>query len=131
MVAAGITYGAVSDAVGLVDRLLNHVDSRRAQRLEDRVDVIDFEEHGQVASSSSNSPPELTSTKSRTPGSHELVYCLAGSLHCGPDEELLELTVGDTACFDGSLPHVYAGGSAGGRALLVMRKLATNYGGNA
>src|SRR5947207_7174087 len=53
-------------------------------------------------------------------GTRELVYCVEGSVRCGPDERPLELGVGDTACFDGGVPHVYAAGPPGGRALLVM-----------
>lgn len=53
-------------------------------------------------------------------GSRELVHCVNGTVVCGPDDDLLTLSVGDTAYFDGSLPHTYAAGPHGGRALLVM-----------
>jgi transcriptional regulator with XRE-family HTH domain len=54
-------------------------------------------------------------------GTRELVHCLSGSISCGPDDQPLELAPGDTAYFDGTGPHFYAGGAEGGRALLVMR----------
>jgi XRE family transcriptional regulator, regulator of sulfur utilization len=54
------------------------------------------------------------------PGSRECVHCVEGTIICGPDDDLLELAPGDTAYFDGSLAHSYAGGPEGGRAMLVM-----------
>lgn len=66
-------------------------------------------------------PPRATYHSEPHPaGSRELVHCVEGTASCGPVDELLELGVGDTAYFDGSLPHLYAGGRAGGRVLLVM-----------
>jgi XRE family transcriptional regulator, regulator of sulfur utilization len=55
------------------------------------------------------------------PGTRELVHCIAGTLSCGPDDQPLDLAPGDTAFFDGTGPHFYAGGPEGGRAMLVMR----------
>ena len=55
------------------------------------------------------------------PGTRELVHCIEGQISCGPDDEPLDLSPGDTASFDGTGPHFYAGGPKGGRALLVMR----------
>ena len=54
------------------------------------------------------------------PGTREVVYCVEGSVSCGPDDQPLELRLGDTGYFDGSVPHIYASGPDGGRALLVM-----------
>jgi transcriptional regulator with XRE-family HTH domain len=54
-------------------------------------------------------------------GSRELVHCVEGTVVCGPDDALVTLAVADTASFDGTLPHTYAGGPDGGRAVLVMR----------
>jgi hypothetical protein len=53
-------------------------------------------------------------------GSREFVHCVEGSVRCGPDGDLLDLGPGDTAYFDGNVPHTYAGGPEGGRAMLVM-----------
>lgn len=53
-------------------------------------------------------------------GTRELVYCVEGSIHCGPADQPLDLAAGDTGYFDGTMPHTYAGGRDGGRALLVM-----------
>jgi transcriptional regulator with XRE-family HTH domain len=53
-------------------------------------------------------------------GTRELVYCVQGSISCGPANQPLELAAGDTGYFDGTMPHVYAAGPDGGRALLVM-----------
>ena len=55
------------------------------------------------------------------PGTRELVHCIAGTVSCGPDDQPLDLAPGDTAYFDGTGPHFYAGGPDGGRAMLVMR----------
>lgn len=66
-------------------------------------------------------PPEATfQAEPHAAGTRELVHCVDGSVICGPADDLLTLGVGDTAYFDGSLPHVYAGGPDGGRAVLVM-----------
>jgi len=54
-------------------------------------------------------------------GTRELVHCLDGAISCGPDDQPLGLHPGDTAYFDGTRAHFYAGGPDGGRALLVMR----------
>lgn len=54
------------------------------------------------------------------PGTRELVYCIEGPVSCGPSDQPLDLQAGDTALFDGTVPHSYAGGSDGGRVLLVM-----------
>lgn len=54
------------------------------------------------------------------PGTREVVHCIEGSVRCGPDDQPLELAAGDTGYFDGSVPHIYAAGPDGGRALLVM-----------
>ena len=53
-------------------------------------------------------------------GTQELVHCTDGAVSCGPQGHLLDLEAGDTAYFDGSVPHVYAAGPGGGRAVLVM-----------
>lgn len=53
-------------------------------------------------------------------GTRELVHCVAGTIICGPDDQPLELAVGDSGDFDGSVAHHYAGGRDGGRAILVM-----------
>jgi transcriptional regulator with XRE-family HTH domain len=53
-------------------------------------------------------------------GTRELVYCLEGAVSCGPPDDPLELGAGDTGYFDGTVPHIYAAGPEGGRALLVM-----------
>jgi transcriptional regulator with XRE-family HTH domain len=55
------------------------------------------------------------------PGTRELLHCIAGAVSCGPDAQPLDLAPGDTAYFDGTGAHFYAGGPDGGRALLVMR----------
>lgn len=54
-------------------------------------------------------------------GTQELVHCVEGTVTCGPDDQPLDLAPGDTAYFDGTGAHFYAGGPQGGRALLVMR----------
>lgn len=54
------------------------------------------------------------------PGTREAVYCIDGQVRCGPTGHLLELGAGDTAYFDGNIPHTYAAGPAGGRAMLIM-----------
>jgi XRE family transcriptional regulator, regulator of sulfur utilization len=54
-------------------------------------------------------------------GTRELVHCIEGTVSCGPQDQPLDLGPGDTAYFDGTGPHFYAGGNNGGRALLVMR----------
>jgi transcriptional regulator with XRE-family HTH domain len=54
------------------------------------------------------------------PGTREVVYCSEGSVSCGPDDQPLELRLGDTGYFDGSVSHIYASGPQGSRALLVM-----------
>ncbi|WP_151476298.1 helix-turn-helix domain-containing protein [Streptomyces albicerus] len=53
-------------------------------------------------------------------GTRELVHCTDGAVVCGPADHLLDLKAGDTAHFDGGVPHIYAAGPGGGRALLVM-----------
>lgn len=53
-------------------------------------------------------------------GTRELAYCVQGSVSCGPADQPLELAPGDTGYFDGTMPHIYAAGPDGGRALLVM-----------
>lgn len=53
-------------------------------------------------------------------GTRELVYCVHGSVSCGPADQPLELSTGDTGYFDGTVAHIYAAGPDGGRALLVM-----------
>lgn len=53
-------------------------------------------------------------------GTRELVYCVQGSISCGPAGQPLRLAAGDTGHFDGTVPHIYAAGPEGGRALLVM-----------
>lgn len=66
-------------------------------------------------------PPEAKfQGEPHDPGSREFVHCVEGSVRCGPDGDLLDLGPGDTAYFDGSVPHTYAGGPEGGRAMLVM-----------
>jgi XRE family transcriptional regulator, regulator of sulfur utilization len=53
-------------------------------------------------------------------GTRELVHCVAGTIICGPDDQPLELGVGDSASFDGGTAHHYSGGTEGGRAILIM-----------
>lgn len=58
--------------------------------------------------------------KAHETGTREAVHCVDGQIRCGPPEQPLVLASGDTAFFDGSTAHIYAGGPYGGRGVLVM-----------
>jgi transcriptional regulator with XRE-family HTH domain len=54
------------------------------------------------------------------PGVQECLVVTAGQVHCGPAEDPVDLTAGDSVHHDAAVPHVYQGLQAENRALLLM-----------
>jgi hypothetical protein len=54
------------------------------------------------------------------PGVQECLVVTAGQVRCGPADDPVDLTAGDSVHHDAALPHVYQGLQAGNRALLLM-----------
>lgn len=66
-------------------------------------------------------PPDMIyHSVAHSPGTEEVIFCLAGDLSLGPIGQTVALQPGDTVWFAADLPHLYES-SAGARALLLMK----------
>ncbi len=64
--------------------------------------------------------PAASAASPTLPGVHECLVVTRGGVATGPDDDPVELAVGDAVYFDASTRHRYEGTGEDNRALLVM-----------